>query len=199
MTQKLILSIAILICPLVHAENIDPYNSGSQYVYSENAGWLNFKPTQGPGVHVYSSYIEGYVWSENIGWINLAPEEFGGIENDGYGNLAGYAWGENVGWINFNPQVPGDLTDYGVWIDAEGNFNGYAWGENIGWIKFDSTKPYNTRVCIVGLEDLHNFVSAWLTTTPEANLNNIGTVNILDFQIFASHWLDYCPNNWGLK
>ena len=99
------------------AENIDPYDDDSQYAYGENVGWLNFEPSQGPGVHVYSDRVEGYVWAENIGWINLSPSSYGGIINDGIGNLSGYAWGENVGWINFNP------TNGGVTIDSEGNFD----------------------------------------------------------------------------
>ncbi len=27
------------------AENIDPYEDGSQYAYGENVGWLNFEPS----------------------------------------------------------------------------------------------------------------------------------------------------------
>lgn len=26
------------------AENIDPYDDGSQYAYGENIGWVNFEP-----------------------------------------------------------------------------------------------------------------------------------------------------------
>jgi hypothetical protein len=53
----------------------------------------------------------GLVWAENIGWINLSPVSYGGVFNDGAGNLSGYAWGENVGWINFNSV---DLYGYNV-------------------------------------------------------------------------------------
>jgi hypothetical protein len=123
----------------VLAENIDPGNYGSKYVWGENVGWLNLKPSQGPGVTVTSSSMSGYIWGENIGWINLSCLNEGscttviyGVMNDGNGNLSGYAWGENVGWINFAP------TGGGVTINACGEFSGYAWGENIGWISFRS-------------------------------------------------------------
>ncbi len=117
---------------LVWAENIDPFNQGLKYAYGENVGWINFKPTQGPGVTVTPSAVTGYAWGENIGWINLDPAT-AGVLNDGAGKLSGYAWGENVGWINFAP------TGGGVFIDNHGLFFGKAWGENIGSISFNST------------------------------------------------------------
>ena len=93
-----------------------------------------------------------------------------------------------------------DPTDYGVKIDSDGNFDGWAWGENIGWIHFDSSKAYNVQVCVVTLEDLANFVSWWLDDAdPPANLDGHDKVDFSDFSIFASYWLDYCPDNWPLK
>ncbi|MDL2122046.1 MAG: hypothetical protein LWX51_02960, partial [Deltaproteobacteria bacterium] len=116
---------------IAYPGNIDPNNDGSQYAYAENVGWINFKPSFGPGVTMTDSAVTGYAWGENIGWINLSPTK-GGVVNDGAGNLSGYAWGENVGWINFAP------TTGGVTIDVQGNFDGWAWGENIGWIHFQN-------------------------------------------------------------
>ena len=94
-----------------YAENIDPYDDDSQYAYGENVGWLNFEPGEGPGVTVSKTQLTGYVWAENVGWINLSPASYGGVLNDGSGNLSGYAWGENVGWINFKSA---DLYGYNV-------------------------------------------------------------------------------------
>jgi hypothetical protein len=133
----------------VSAENIDPNNQGLKYAYGENVGWINFKPSQGPGVTVTPSAVTGYAWGENIGWINLSPAN-GGVLNNGAGNLSGYAWGENVGWINFAP------TGGGVQIDSQGFFIGKAWGENIGWISFNSTGaiPFGVR-------------TSWLSQAPE--------------------------------
>jgi hypothetical protein len=127
----------LLMTASARAENIDPFDEGSQYAYGENVGWLNFEPSQGPGVTVSDTQLTGYAWAENVGWINLSPTSYGGVVNDGTGQLSGHAWGENVGWINFNPQVLGDPTHYGVTIDSNGYFSGWAWGENIGWINFD--------------------------------------------------------------
>src|SRR3990172_891230 len=106
---------------VVTAENIDPDNDDSQYAYGENVGHLNLKPAS-----------------------------YGGVANDGAGNLSGYAWGENVGWINFAP------TGGGVTIGSDGVFDGWAWGENIGWIHLKNLAiPYKVK-------------TAWapLSTTP---------------------------------
>lgn len=118
---------------------IDPENNDSQYAWGENVGWINFAPSQCPGVNVTDAGLFGYAWGENIGWINLSPAT-GGVVNDGAGNLSGYAWGENVGWINFAP------TGGGVTINPTTEvFSGYAWGENIGWINFGPTgRPLKT-------------------------------------------------------
>ena len=178
------------------AENIDPYEDDSQYAYGENVGWLNFEPSHGMGVHIYSDRVEGYVWAENIGWINLRSASYGGILNDGAGNLSGYAWGENVGWINFSPAYGG------VTVDLDGNFSGWAWGENVGWINFNSLDlyGYNVKVCVVNYYDLANFVDDWLLTGDlDADLSNNDEVDFVDYAIFASYWLDYCPGDWPLK
>jgi len=187
--------IFILAMNMTFAENIDPDNDGSQYAYGENIGWLNFEPSEGPGVHVSKTQLTGYVWAENIGWINLNPD-FGGVVNDGTGILSGYAWGENVGWINFIP-------DYGgVTIDADGSFGGWAWGENIGWINFSSAQlfNYNVKVCKVNFVDLDNFLDDWLQSGASlpGDLSGNGEVDFVDYSIFADFWLDYCPDDWLL-
>jgi hypothetical protein len=137
-----VLGVLILLCSVTYAENIDPLDDDSQYAYGENVGWFNAEPNGdgGDGVAVDDSELTGYIWQENIGWTNLSPTSYGGVTNDGNGNLNGYAWGENVGWINFNP------TNGGVTIDANGDFNGWAWGENIGWIHFKSESPVAYKV-----------------------------------------------------
>lgn len=208
MNTKYMLTAVVLLGVLLscaynsRAENIDPDNDDSQYAYGENIGWVNFEPGQGPGITVTESQLRGFAWAENIGWINLSPATYGGVSNDGVGNLSGYAWAENVGWVNFDPTVSGDPTDYGVTIDEEGNFDGWAWGENIGWVHFQSVSPfvYKVKACVVTLEDLANFAAAWLEGgNPPANLDGGGTVDMSDFSIFASHWADFCPDNWTLK
>lgn len=199
----------VMLCQasLLCAENIDPYDDGSQYAYGENVGWLNFEPSQGPGVTVSDANLIGFVWAENIGWINLDPND-GGVANDGTGLLSGYAWGENVGWINFNPKVPGDPNDYGVTIDSEGNFAGWAWGENIGWIHFRSKVPPLYKVqtswftsCEVGFDDLGRLVLHWLGTEGElpGDLDGSGDVDFYDYARLADLWLGPCPPGWPLK
>ena len=187
----------IFCCVNLYAENIDPYDVNSQYAYGENIGWLNFEPSEGDGVQVSSIDVQGYLWAENIGWINLSPVSYGGVVNDGSGNLSGYAWGENVGWINFSP-------DYGgVTIDTDGNFDGWAWGENIGWINFNSADlyGYNVKVCMVNYYDFARFAALWLETGPglPADLYEDNIVDFLDLKLFVDEWLDYCPDGWPLK
>jgi hypothetical protein len=143
---------------IVFAENIDPNNLGLKYAYGENIGWINFKPSQGPGVTVTASAVTGFAWGENIGWINLNPAT-GGILNDSTGKLTGYAWGENLGWINFAP------TGGGVFIDQHGLFFGKAWGENIGWISFNSTGavPFGVATSFKGNYSQTPFAAPTLT------------------------------------
>jgi len=178
------------------AENIDPDNDASQYAYGENVGWINFEPNKGPGVHVSQSKLTGFAWAQNIGWINLSPTIYGGVFNDGSGNLSGYAWGENVGWINFKPNFGG------VTIDATGDFDGWAWGENIGWIHFQSASPvaYKVKACVVTLDHLIRFADDWLMSGAgiPADLDNSNNVDMIDYVLFTAYWMDFCPDAWPL-
>ena len=208
MKRSILFMLAICMTGPGFAENIDPYEAGEQYGWSENAGWLNAEPDTGGGMQIEQDKVTGWVWAENIGWINLHCENNGtcgtvsfGVVNDGAGNLSGMAWGENVGWINFDPDVPGDANNpYKVSIASDGKLSGWAWGENIGWIHFDQTQSWSVRVCIVTLEDLANFAVDWLGTgTVPGNLNGSGDVDMADFSILSQEWLDYCPDGWQLK
>ena len=199
------------------AENIDPYENGSQYAYGENVGWLNFEPSQGDGAHVSQTQLTGYVWAENIGWISLSCENTGscgtvnyGVTNDGAGNLSGYAWSENAGWISFSCDNTASCgtVDYGVTIDSDGNFDGYAWCENLGWINFNSAQLYGYGVlaCKVNYIDLDHFVEQWLETgcgpgndwCQGADFGGVNNVDFYDYGGFALFWLDYCPDGWSL-
>jgi hypothetical protein len=140
------------------AENTDPANDGSQWAWSENAGWLNAEPSGngGPGVQVGDTGLTGFLWSENAGWISLSCQNTAscvtqsyGVTNNGCGVMAGYAWAENAGWISFSCSNTGTCASasYGVAIDpATGNFSGKAWAENLGWISFASTGPNPFKV-----------------------------------------------------
>ena len=56
------------------AENIDPTDSGEQYAWCENTGWLNAEPggNGGPGVLVADDGLSGFMWSESTGWVIAA-------------------------------------------------------------------------------------------------------------------------------
>ena len=54
--------------------------------------------------------------------------------------------------------------------------------------------------CKVKFEDLANFVDDWLSSGGiPGNLDSTGNVDFEDYTIFASYWLDYCPDDWPLK
>jgi hypothetical protein len=203
----------ILFCGYSNAENIDPYNDGSQYAYGANIGWLNFEPNiadPNAGATVSGDGLTGYIWIPNIGWVSLSCSNTNscgtvdyGVVNDGAGYLSGYAWSANAGWINFAPTVSGDPNDYGVTIDGDGVFHGWAYGQNIGWIHFQSASPvaYKVRVCVVALDDLANFADDWLLTGIglAGDLNSDNKVKFDDYSIVAWYWQDYCPAGWQLK
>ena len=207
-----ILAAFLVLCPgNLCAENIDPYEDGSQYAYGENVGWMNFEPNTGDGVQVASDKLTGFIWAENIGWVSMSCENTSscgtvsyGVTNDGSGSLSGYAWAENVGWVSFSCDNTSSCgtVDYGVTIDDDGNFDGWAYAENIGWIHLQSTSlvAYKVQACVVTMDDLQNFAYYWLDSgAVPANLDTIGDVDNIDFAIFASYWQDFCPDNWQLK
>ena len=147
----------ILINPAAaEPETIDPAESGEQYAWGENIGWLNAEPlgNNGPGVTVFSDHLEGWMWSETIGWLSLSCANTNscgqvdfGVGNDSSGYLSGLAWSENAGWISFSCSSTGSCgtLSYGVTISpTTGEFSGWAWSENLGWISFSCM---NTGSC----------------------------------------------------
>ncbi len=177
----------VLATSCLHAENIDPDLTGSQYAWGENIGWLNARPLgeNGPGLTVTSTRITGYLYAENIGWISMSCQNrrtcdkvMYGAENDGNGVLSGYVWGENVGWISLSCKNTGSCqsVNYGVSIDpATGQFTGYAWGENIGWITFDSARLFNAGI-----------VTSWTSTSCLADSEPDGDVDGIDLAHYAA-------------
>ena len=123
--------------------NIDQANS---FAWSENAGWINFAPSNAVVTVTAGQGLSGYAWAENIGWIKLAAvgSTYGNTTTNDWGvklagkTLSGFAWSENTGWINFAP------SNGGVTI-SNGWFNGYAWSENVGWIHLNGTPTYGVR------------------------------------------------------
>jgi hypothetical protein len=183
----------ILASTALAAENTDPGDTGAQYAWSENTGWLNAEPggNGGPGILVDDNTLTGYLWSESTGWVSLSclnnnvcsAREYG-VTNDGVGNLAGYAWSENLGWINFSCTSTGSCAsgDYGVTIDpATGEFSGRAWNESTGWISFRN-QPGATS---------YGVTTAWpagemCAPASDPDLNDDSVVNILDISQVGS-------------
>ncbi len=120
---------ALLLAGTAFAEGM---SSTNKYAWSENAGWINFRPGSG-NVVVTGTGMTGYAWNDVYGWINLAPAH-GGVLNDGNGTLSGNAWGEQTGWINFS----------GVTIGSDGMFHGTASGTTVGRISFNCA---NNNTC----------------------------------------------------
>lgn len=141
---SLVVLLAVAGTGIARAENIDPANDGSQYLWGENVGWINAEPSGdgGPGMEVGDFELTGWLWAENGAWISLSCSNTSScgttdyrVRNDGAGTLSGFAFSENLGWINFAPVGGG-----GVDIDpSTGEFKGTAWSENAGWISFQSS------------------------------------------------------------
>jgi hypothetical protein len=210
-----LLSFVIWSSASLFAENIDPYEDGSQYAYGANVGWVNCEPNiadANAGAQVSSEKLTGFIWIANIGWVSLSCENTKscrrvsyGVVNDGAGNLSGYAWSANAGWISFSCENTESCKDvkYSVTIDGDGIFHGWTYGQNIGWIHFQSATPvkYQVQTCVVALDDLANFADEWLLMgfNLAGDLNNDFKVKFDDYSIFSSLWQDYCPAGWRLK
>lgn len=100
-----------------------------EYAWSNQIGYIDFR-----NITITDSTVSGYAWATNSGFINFAPADFGGVVNDGHGNLSGSAWGEQLGWIDFD----------GVVIGSDGIFTGTATGTLVGTINFDCPNFCNT-------------------------------------------------------
>ncbi|MBF0439762.1 MAG: tandem-95 repeat protein, partial [Magnetococcales bacterium] len=145
-TFQLVWLLLVLLSPLELTAATYGISSTNKYAWSENGGWVNFRPTQG-GVTILPDHLAGYAWGENIGWIALGADGAGpytnttatnwGVNKDASGNLSGYGWSETVGWINFTgfdtATTPKILTT-GTFA-----FSGYVWSANIGWIRLSNT------------------------------------------------------------
>lgn len=61
--------------------------------------------------------------------------------------------------------------------------------------------------CIVGMDHFLRFAEHWLRTDCSelndwcdgADLDNLGSVDFLDLELFVYDWLYYCPVDWPLK
>lgn len=127
-------------------------NSGNQYAYGANIGWLNFRGNVDDGASIGRFYSAGYIWSPNVGWISLGSGNPAngwsyandsaadwGVNHDEEGNLSGYAYGANIGWLNFSH----GQTDYEPQVDlTTGVLSGYIWGANVGWISLSNSQAF---------------------------------------------------------
>ena len=149
--------------------------------WSDNAGWVNFTPTDSSGnylgLRITDGAVIGYAWSQNYGWINFGPTPFISVTNTISGVLSGSAWGQNAGWIDFT----------GVFIDPDtGLFSGEATGDSdkIGTINFNTTghsydsespcSPTDSTICKV--------VTDWKPETITFSVTN----PFVNFGLFSS-------------
>lgn len=56
--------------------------------------------------------------------------------------------------------------------------------------------------CFVNLPDLADFLSDWLEEFPVAgvdwDMDDSGTVDLIDYNLFAQSWMQYCPDGWPM-
>jgi hypothetical protein len=127
------------------AEVVDPGNSGRQYAWGPNIGWINAEPLGdgGLGLQITNSRVTGWLWSSNLGWISLSCLNTSscatvddGVRVVGGPELSGWGWSPNIGWISFScltTESCGTVV-YGITADSAGDLAGYAWSPNAGWI-----------------------------------------------------------------
>jgi hypothetical protein len=106
-----------LVCLLLSSSHLAVAAEGNisdtkKYAWSENAGWQNFRPSNG-GVMVHDTYLSGYAWSENLGWI-----KFGADSGGPYANSDSTDWGVNkesaTGALSGYPAMPGAKMSAGL-------------------------------------------------------------------------------------
>src|ERR1039457_4921893 len=83
------LCMASLVCVTGAGASPGNINPASHYAWSENAGWLNFRPGNG-GVRVLDYWLSGYAWAEGVGWVKLGSDSGGP-----YANTTKADWGVN--------------------------------------------------------------------------------------------------------
>ncbi|MBN1125004.1 MAG: hypothetical protein JXA82_08350 [Sedimentisphaerales bacterium] len=70
-------------------------------------------------------------------------------------------------------------------------------------IIIDPGAPGLYRPCVVDLDDLQRFVDEWTMQPPSpeltADLNQDGSVDLLDLAIIADSWLAPCPSEWPIR
>ena len=182
--------------------------TSAQYAWSENAGWLNLKATNGTAA-VYSDHLEGYAWAENLGWVRLGTATSGGshtytnTSNTDYGvnrnsltgALSGYAWSENAGWLNFASANGGAMSADAV----TGAIDGYAWSENLGWVRL---APYNiaAQPCGPGIAyttgQWQQFAPPCVPANPTTIVGVLGTGSTANLPTagYGSQWVLYGRN-----
>ena len=143
------LALFLLLTGSVWGVTTDPADTGQQYGYGENVGWVNTKPVAvaDPGMHIAQTGVTGWLWLENAGWVNLSCRNTAScadnpfeVTHAGGGLLEGNAWAENAGWVSFSCVNTGSCATnaYGVLVDlVTGQLSGFAWSENLGWISFN--------------------------------------------------------------
>jgi len=201
-----------IIIVTVAQTDIDATNKWS---WGENIGWMNWADANGgvDGVQVESSYLSGLIWCENAGWMSVGDGTPGGgteytnatgddhgVNIDASDDLYGFAWSENIGWTNFDTRLA--LGALGMQARIEdGRFRGYVWNENEGWINLDDDVHFVGLVCeadcnedgTLNILDFVCFQTLFQAGDPDADCNDDGALNILDFVCFQAVFQAGCP------
>ena len=53
-------------------------------------------------------------------------------------------------------------------------------------------------ICLIDMDDIIRFAAEWLAdgSSLQFDLDSSGTVNLIDFNVFAAYWLGSCPDQW---
>jgi len=102
------------------------------------------------------------------------------------------------------------IADFSIdpMINADGSYLQFGDGADsseadfdVDYITFDLSGAFAPEPCIVDFDDLIRFSEHWLEDDPncQANLDEIGRVDFVDYSIFAYYWLACCPDAWPLE
>ena len=135
-------------------------------------------------------------------WLQVTFYKFTGISEGPIINVVGaqFISGE-FHMIEEDLWAPGNgwLLQQSLWRIEGGALGpillaGSPFGTRIDQIVVD-VKSVSTTVCIIDFDDLADFCDEWLNEGDglAADLNNSGTVDGIDFSMFAKNWFQPCP------
>jgi hypothetical protein len=188
---------------------IDDTNGIKGMAWGEKLGWVNFSITGSNTVKfsdLTTGSTTGYAWSQTSGYINFAPTGYG-VKINGSGEFEGYAWagGDYGGWIKFDCSggatstcVKTDWlpTPYRTVTPVVPSGGGGGGGGGGGFvIPTGTTSATTTQIfpstgtsTLIKQSGPQNQKNGDVANNYRSDINDSGTVDILDFNLLLVNW-----------